>query len=126
MYLEVMSVYRFKECREEKGFSQKFVALSLNVKAPSVSEWENGKSNPTLENLIALSNLLGVSCDDLLGQPSSSNMQNAEARFSPEETQLILDYRHLSETNKIGIQNNIQFLLSIQNKEKESNGTIIA
>ena len=40
-------MYRFKECREAKGFSQKFVALSLGVKPPSISDWENGKTKPT-------------------------------------------------------------------------------
>ncbi len=60
-------MYRFKQCREEKGLSQKFVAISLGVKAPSISDWENGKTNPTLENLIGLARLLDVSTDCLLG-----------------------------------------------------------
>ena len=60
-------MYRFKQCRREKGLSQKYVAISLGVKAPSISDWENGKTNPTLENLIALARLLDVSTDRLLG-----------------------------------------------------------
>ena len=60
-------MYKFKQYREARGFSQKFVALSLGVKAPSISDWEKGKTNPTIENLIALSKILGVSCDELLG-----------------------------------------------------------
>ena len=120
-------MYRFKECREAKGFSQKYVALSLDVKAPSVSEWENGKSNPTLENLIALSNLLGVSCDELLGQPSPPTyISNAEVRFSPEETQLVLDFRKLSDENKMSIQKNVSFLLALQVEEKDKKKTTIA
>lgn len=113
-------MYRFKEIRESKGFSQKFVALSLGVKPPSISDWENGKTKPTIENLIALSDLLGVSCDELLGrtvQPLSS----ASSAFSyvHEETQLIVLYRKLTEQNKSNIRNNIQFLLNQQNEEKD-------
>ena len=118
-------MYRFKECREAKGFSQKYVALSLDVKAPSVSEWENGKSNPTLENLIALSNLLGVSCDELLGQSSpTSYIPNAEVRFSPEETQLVLDFRKLSDENKKVAHGYVNFLYSQQHEEKDKRTTI--
>lgn len=50
-----------------RGHTQKYVAISLGVKAPSVSDWENGKTNPTLENLISLAKLLEVSTDMLLG-----------------------------------------------------------
>ena len=46
-------MYRFKEIRESKGFSQKFVALSLGVKPPSISDWENGEASPQ-NNLIRL------------------------------------------------------------------------
>lgn len=59
---------RIKECRVKKGMTQKFVALSLGVKPPSVWGWENDKSDPTQENLSALADLFGVSVDYLLGR----------------------------------------------------------
>lgn len=59
---------RFKECREKKGFSQKYVALTLGVKAPSVSAWESGKTLPSSENLVAVAKLYDVSVDFLLGR----------------------------------------------------------
>lgn len=58
---------RIKEARLAAGLSQKFVALSLGLKAPSVCNWENGKTNPTPENYAALSSLFGVSIDYLMG-----------------------------------------------------------
>lgn len=58
---------RIKEARTAAGLSQKYVAFALGVAGPSVSNWENGKTQPTPENLKALSNLLGVSVDYLLG-----------------------------------------------------------
>lgn len=58
---------RILECRKASGLSQKQVALTLGVAAPSVSEWENGKTTPTCENLIALAQLFDVTTDRLLG-----------------------------------------------------------
>lgn len=58
---------RIKEARLAAGLSQKFVALSLGLKAPSVCNWENGKTTPTPENYAALANLFGVTIDYLMG-----------------------------------------------------------
>lgn len=58
---------RIKECRMSKGFSQKYVAVTLGVAQPSVFAWENGKTLPSNENLKALAKLFGVSTDYLLG-----------------------------------------------------------
>lgn len=71
---------RFRECREASGLTQKYVALTLGVKGPSVSNWESGKTTPTTDNVAALAKLYNVSVDYLLGrdegQPKS--MEDAE------------------------------------------------
>ncbi len=59
---------RFRECREASGLTQKYVALTLGVKGPSVSNWESGKTTPTTENVAALAKLYNVSVDYLLGR----------------------------------------------------------
>lgn len=67
---------RLKECREKAGYSQKQVAIMLDVAGPSVSNWERGKTNPTHENLARLAALYHVSVDYLMGmetQPASSD-----------------------------------------------------
>lgn len=63
---------RLKECRIAAGMTQQYVALTLGVKAPSVSNWESGKTLPTADNLIALANLYGVTIDYLLGRDVDS------------------------------------------------------
>lgn len=60
-------MYKFKECRQQAGLSQKAAALSLHVKPPSISDWENGKTNPTIDNLIKMAQLYQVTIDQLLG-----------------------------------------------------------
>ena len=59
---------RLKEARLAAGMSQKAVADALHIAPPSVSNWESGKTNPSQENLKALSKLYHVSIDYLLGR----------------------------------------------------------
>ena len=45
---------------------QEFVAEALGVSRQAVSKWENGASDPSTANLIALAKLYGVSPEELL------------------------------------------------------------
>lgn len=64
---------RLRECRENARLSQKFVAIFFGVAAPSVANWERGKTNPTHENIVKLADLYGVSVDYLLGRTDKEN-----------------------------------------------------
>lgn len=68
---------RIKECRLQRGMSQKYVAVSIGVAAPSVWGWENGKNSPTPANLAALADLFGVSVDYLIGRDETETEQPA-------------------------------------------------
>lgn len=52
--------------RTEKRMSQDDLAGALGVSRQSVSKWENGESVPELENLVQMSELFGVSLDELV------------------------------------------------------------
>jgi len=69
----------FKKARENAGFSQKEVAISLKVSAPTVSEWESGKKNPNADNLKALSEMFQVPIDYLLVDNSPYEFVNAKS-----------------------------------------------
>ena len=75
-----------KKAREAMGYSQKQVALTLNVSAPTVSDWEAGKINPTAEKLKKLSELYAVSTDYLLNLtdvPLEADKANNAATSNP-------------------------------------------
>lgn len=57
-----------RQCREAKGISQSELANMVGVVQSAVSWWENGRSYPTAENLLAISKNLDCSVDDLLKQ----------------------------------------------------------
>lgn len=56
---------KLKEYRIKKGFTQDELAKELMVSRQTVSKWENG-SNPDVETIVRLSELLDVSTDVLL------------------------------------------------------------
>ena len=59
---------RLKAYRKEKGMSQDKLASILYVTRQSVSQWENDKTMPSVDLLLKLSEVFGVSVDILLGK----------------------------------------------------------
>lgn len=59
---------KIKTLRSTKKLTQKQLAEILHVTPQAISKWENNKSYPDLETLLALSNYFQVSVDELLGQ----------------------------------------------------------
>lgn len=55
-----------KQHREDCKMTQEFVAEAIGVSRQAVSKWENGTSDPSTSNLIALAKLFHISANDLL------------------------------------------------------------
>lgn len=92
---------RLRECRENARLSQKYVAITLGVAAPSVANWERGKTNPTHENMVRLADLYGVTVDYLIGRADEPHGGGDSLDFAlsgeirdltDDEKQDILDY----------------------------------
>lgn len=52
--------------RKQNGFTQEQVAERLGVSRQAVAKWERGETLPDIENVIALSDMYGVSVDFLV------------------------------------------------------------
>lgn len=57
---------KLKTERTKKGWSQEELAEKLFVSRQSVSKWENGQNYPSIEIIIKISDLFGVTIDELL------------------------------------------------------------
>ena len=87
-----------RELRKKAGIQQKELALEIGVSIPTVSEWENGKKDPSGDRLKRLAEyfgvdelvILGVSIDDLLGD---QQRQNHGIELSETEYRLVMYYR---------------------------------
>ena len=55
-----------KENRIRCKMTQEFVSETLGVSRQAVSKWENGTSDPSTSNLLALANLYGLSAEELI------------------------------------------------------------
>lgn len=55
-----------REIRKKKGLSQQKVAMDLNISREALSYYENGKRNPDVAMLIAMSKYFNVSIDYLI------------------------------------------------------------
>ncbi|MBQ6878547.1 MAG: helix-turn-helix transcriptional regulator [Oscillospiraceae bacterium] len=55
-----------KELRTERNMTQEFVAENLGVSRQAVSKWENGSSEPSTTNLIAIAKLYETAPEELL------------------------------------------------------------
>lgn len=58
---------RLKQLRKEKGYTQSVVASALNYGYTAISNYESGKNQPSIEDLIRLSELFQVTVDYLIG-----------------------------------------------------------
>ena len=77
--------------RSAKNLSQGDLADMLEVSRQSVSKWENGAATPDLDKIIKLSEIFGVTIDELV---------KGEEVFSAEETKLCLVIPNLGKFSK--------------------------
>lgn len=57
---------KLKEARTKSKMTQEKVAEELQVSRQTISNWENGRSYPDIISVISLSNLYGITLDELL------------------------------------------------------------
>ena len=99
---------RLKELRQDKKLTQKELSLHLGLSANSICEWEKGRCEPGIAQLLKLSSLFECSIDfstgnaDDFGVISIKNEKPALA-LSQDEQKLLETYRKLNTKNKIHV-----------------------
>ena len=90
---------RIKQLREEKGMSQVRLSMELEVSQETVSAYENGKHYPSVQSLIRLSEIFGVSCDYILGLSEERRIIFC-AQKNEKDSDFFSVYQSLSAPNK--------------------------
>lgn len=74
---------KIKELREDFQMTQKELAEKIGNVQRNISNWENGMSEPDCETLVKLTEVFGVTLDELFGRNENemSVKQNAEFPF---------------------------------------------
>lgn len=73
---------RFSRLRKQRGLTQEELGEKVGLSGQAVSKWENDASMPDVSLLVDLSDILGVSLDELLGkaQPITRVVPEGERR----------------------------------------------
>lgn len=58
---------KLKECRLDAHMTQSQLAAMLSVSKTTICQWETHKQEPSLEDVVKIAHIFGVSADYLLG-----------------------------------------------------------
>lgn len=92
--------YRIRKKRKEFSFSQEVLAERIFVTRQTISNWENDKSYPDINNLILLSQIFNTSIDNLI-------------KGDIEKMEKIVNQEEVSKFNRLGSIYSIGLILTI-------------
>lgn len=113
-----------KKLRLEKNFTQKQLAAKLNIVESCYAHWEQGRTEPNIDNIKMLSKIFDVSVDYLLGLENDYGIKkyddlivrpNASIKLSKKEIDILDVYKQLNDTFRAQLFGYAQALL-IQQK----------
>lgn len=79
---------KFKEARQMYKMTIVEAADRLGVSTAALSNWEKGKKSPTVDNLIGMAELYGVTTDYLLGRTNEPKFNSGNRPLSPNELRI--------------------------------------
>ena len=85
---------RIKEKTDASGLSGKELGILLGLKKSPLTDWKNGKSSPTVEQLKKMCDIFAVSSDYLLFGKSTLAIGNLE--ITDAEHDLMIFYRDMN------------------------------
>lgn len=109
-----MIFQRIRDLREDKDKNQQEIADLLNIGLSSYQRYERGKKI-SLENALKLANYYNVSLDYIAGR-TNDKRGLTRSEMTEEETNIIKEYRSLSENRKGKLTG---YLLKLYEDEKE-------
>ena len=81
------------ELRNEKGLSQREIAKIFNISQGTYNNWENNKTEPSIDQLISLAKFFNVTVDYLIDNDNTNTLLT----LSKDQNTLLTLYDNLSE-----------------------------
>lgn len=101
---------RLLELRTESNLSQRAIAKILNISQGTYNNWENSNTQPSIEQLIQLSELFKVSVDYIICNTDNYEYINSNEILSEDEKNLLFLFKKL---DKKGKESLLDFLKNI-------------
>ncbi len=92
-------IEKLRKARIDNDLKQSDVAKLLGVKSNTISNWENGKSNPDIDLLVELCRIYNISCSAILEEAYSNQVVHSLS-VSGLEKEIIIAYRKADEIGK--------------------------
>ena len=64
--MDLMTANRLQQLRKANGYSQDVLAEKLGISRQAVSKWERAESSPSVDNVLDLARLYGITVDEML------------------------------------------------------------
>lgn len=96
-------IEKLKEGRLAANLKQNEVATKIGVKANTLSNYENGVSEPDIDTFCALCDIYKLDPSDILGEAYGLGIQENSFKIRPSEIEHIKKYRFISEYSPEGI-----------------------
>ena len=86
---------KIKEMRLWEGLTQKQLAEKVGLSAHNVGDWERGKAEPSVSDLIKLADAFDCSVDSLVGRKDYGDGGTGNTSLSKDEIKLLKAFREL-------------------------------
>lgn len=102
--------------REKKHLTQVRLSIDIEVSQELISQYEIGKTKPTIENLFKLADYFNCSIDYLLGRTDTPQTLEKISKNNCEIIDIIEKYNSLSADNKNHLTSYLNHLVNTTNK----------
>ena len=96
---------RLRELRVQRGYTQEQVAERINIKPENYSRIENGLSFPKPENIVKISEVLGVEIAELFQFTHITDykqiLEKIISKLQTDEQATVITYKYLKSLGKI-------------------------
>lgn len=117
---------RLRKARQDAKVSQETAANHINVQRPSYTQYESGRTEPSLSNIARLAELYGVSADFLLGltddpKPMSKvDLLTTDMKVD-DEAVTVQHYQMETDELQIRVEKAVKKILEAQSKANKNN-----
>lgn len=102
---------RLFELRTERNLSQRELARMMNISQGTYNNWENEKTQPSIEQLVALAEFFVVSVDYLIGNTDEYGTVRVSECVSSDEREFLKLFRKLPQEAKRSL---LEFLKNLR------------
>jgi transcriptional regulator with XRE-family HTH domain len=104
---------RARDCRKNKGFTQKQIAAKFGISERTWQDYERGIRTPTFEGLLNFADFFGVSIDYLVGR--SDNPENVTG-----EKEKLMEFQKPAEKDAVSPSESEQIVIKFKTRTMET------